>query len=233
VLPADATWCTLENASGTGNGTLKITVGPSSAPIIRGATVTITASGLADTVLVAQAAITEPATLCEECLWSGSTWVNGYVTTTDFTPTTEGEWSGYDNDYYPGATSDKDGRANTAAITDAKAGSAIKHCQDLGAGWYLPAYEELFNISAGSSSWGHLGNGVIPLNNRFGANLLTNDQDYLTSTEVWGETGRYNDPVTNNLSEADQKARVVKMKFSGEAFNGFKEILSVRCVWRP
>jgi hypothetical protein len=93
------------------------------------------------------------------------------------------------NDYGPGFCSgasgpgsDKNGRVNTAAYPPLGT-SAIQICKDLGDGWYLPAYEELQNMSNGQD--------VRPLNGRYGANLLaTPNGGYWSSTEAKGNGGR-------------------------------------------
>jgi hypothetical protein len=226
VNSAATTWCTVDPASGNGDGYVSIIVTPNTNPTggERTATVTFTSGDITTTVAVTQEVI--QATACTQCLWNGSAWVDGYVTNDDFTPTAG--WSGNGNAYYS-ATSDKDGRANTAKITDAKDGSAIKHCTDLGAGWYLPAYEELFNIGVGAPQWGGLMGS--PLNGLAGANLLTiGDDFYLTSTEFQGQTGRYNGPVAV-AGQDDQM--VIKVSKNGETLNAYKENQPTRCVWRP
>jgi hypothetical protein len=89
-------------------------------------------------------------TLCTQCCYDGSAWVDCYVTTNNVSSSTQ--WSGYST-YYSGAVSDKNGRANFTAITAStsnyKAASAVGLCKALGTGWYLPAYEELRNMADG------------------------------------------------------------------------------------
>jgi hypothetical protein len=230
TVSSGATWCTVTPASGNGDGYISIAVTPNTNPTggERAATVTLASGDVTATVTVTQEIL--QTTPCTKCLWNGSAWVDGYVTNDDFIPTDADNfgWSGNGAAYYS-ATSDKDGRANTAKITDAKDGSAVKHCTDLGTGWYLPAYEELFNIGAGTPAWGGLMGS--PLNGLAGANLLTSPDDfYLTSTEFQGQTGRYNGPVAVP-GEDDQM--VIKVSKNGETLNAYKQNQPTRCVWRP
>jgi hypothetical protein len=166
---------------------------------------------------------------CTQCCWDGAAWVNCYVTTHAYpfnnaSVNTTVTWMGGGTDYYPGASSDVNGRANTAAITGSTGTSAVQLCKDLGAGWYLPAYEELQNMSAGA----HLS--YLPYNGRPGANLLATPEDYYwSSTEWYNNGGRYTDNTEAN------KARVPIVHSVGHVSNQAKNGSNyyVRCAWRP
>jgi hypothetical protein len=137
-------------------------------------------------------------TYCELCCWNGpasyagtNTWVSCTVTAQPYpfhnsaTPTITGvTWlDGTYTHHYPGAAatySDVDGRRNTDVILlDASASvSAAQVCRDLGADWYLPAFEELINMSAGTFVGSTVTAGVsstysyLPMNSLSGAKLL-------------------------------------------------------------
>jgi hypothetical protein len=151
------------------------------------ATVPLTSGTIARTVAVTQEA--PPTTLCKQCCWDGAaaTWVDCYVTTHAYpfdnnTTNTKVVWSGNGATYYDGARSDRNGSANTAAISSTGL-SAVQLCKDLGTGWYLPAYEELVNMSDGSTN--------APLNGLSGAGLLTvPNASYWVSTELNNNGGR-------------------------------------------
>jgi hypothetical protein len=221
-----ATWCTLTDASATGNGTVTVNVAKNPTLDARAATVTLTPISGAPTRTVAVTQGAVPAKLCAQCCWDGTaaTWVNCYVTTNAYpfdnntTNTTVG-WSGNGDKYYEGARSDRNGRANTAAISSAGM-SAVQLCKDLGSGWYLPAYEELVNMSDGSAK--------SPLNNSTGANLLDElDDNYQSSTELVKNGGRYNDTYNFNKNIA------VAVRPDGFPTWGIKAHISyVRCAWR-
>jgi hypothetical protein len=131
-------------------------------------------------------------TLCTKCCYSGSAWVDCHVTThvypfnTAFTNTSV-TWAGGSTYYYTGAKSDRNGRANTAAITGSTPGSAVQICKDLGTGWYLPAYEELYNMC--NTSWR---DALAPLNGLEGADLLDKPGIgfYWASSEWYENRGR-------------------------------------------
>jgi hypothetical protein len=130
-------------------------------------------------------------------------------------------WSGNGNTHYEGARSDRNGRANTGAIASTGT-SAVQVCKDLGTGWYLPAYEELVNMSAGE--------GVIirPLNGLAGANLLTAPNlGHWSSTEYYNNGGRETSSTTS-----DQKSACVgyTQGFADHLTKSYQ--LPVRCVWR-
>jgi hypothetical protein len=161
--------------------------------------------------------------------------VNCYVTTYAYpfdNSTTYVTWMGGSTYYHLDARSDKDGRANTTAITDAT-GGAVKICKDLGTGWYLPAYEELVNMSAGegesSSTFSSLT--YTPLNGLAGAKLLT------TSTGIhWSSTEHYNHEGRYDImpSEDAGKPNAVRVNPKGTLSNYRKANTAyVRCVWRP
>jgi hypothetical protein len=242
VAPANA-WCSVSPASGNGNGAVTITVTPYTDPVgdNRSANVTFTdGAALTKTVAVTQERSSTPAaTLCELCLWDGATWVDGYVTTNDYPFDEAGNFTGVSwnglNEwgawiYYEGAVSDRDGRANTAAIESAGE-SAIQICKNLGEGWYLPAYEELYNISAGNAAWAAGLASQPPSNGRSGKNLLTTagEEFYWSSTEFKDHTGRY---AITSLS--DPEARAIYVNHAGDMVGDWKTgNCPIRCVWRP
>jgi hypothetical protein len=92
---------------------------------------------------------------CPSCCWNGSGWVDCKITTSVYpfnsnTINTRVQWIGNDQEtHFSGARSDRNGRANTNAITASSTYSAMQICKNLGSGWYLPAYEELLNMSQG------------------------------------------------------------------------------------
>jgi hypothetical protein len=127
-----------------------------------------------------------------------------------------------------GAVSDKNGRANTAAViaTYGTTGIlAVQFCYNIGPGWYLPAYEELINMSAAGTDgyW-------PPLNGLAGAKLLpyaAADDFIWSSTDTYGSVGR----VT--YTEANAKDIVYAVRYDGmlDARPRTKN-QSVRCAWR-
>jgi hypothetical protein len=169
-----------------------------------------------------------PTTLCAQCCYNGSSWVDCYVTTNAYpfdntaTNTAVG-WSGNGDTYYSGASgsgSDKNGRANTAAIPSIGT-SAVQICKNLGTGWYLPAYEELVNMSAGS---------YLLLNGRSGANLLATPNNY-----YWSSTECYNNGGRNSNNNTAGKPYAVVVRYDGylTCTYGTKSGYNyVRCAWR-
>jgi hypothetical protein len=156
-----------------------------------------------------------PATLCTQCCYNGSAWVDCYVTTNAVS--SSAQWSGNGTTYYSGASSDKDGRANTAAITGSTGTSAVQLCKNLGTGWYLPAYEELYAMSSGEAN--------TASNNRAGAGILK-DNWHWSSTEYTNNGGR--------VSGSDQLHAVqvwpnVPLIIRNYYKNNY---FSVRCAWR-
>jgi hypothetical protein len=247
VDAAAATWCSVTPASGTGNGIVEVTTltNPSGTNESRAATITFTAGSLAKTTAVKQAAVTT--TLCTKCAWNGSEWVDAYVTTYNYPfegiDTNEalpwdgiaewGTWTFNEN-----ATSDKDGRGNTAAITfSATTPNAVRACKNLGQGWYLPAYEEMLNLASPldeSAIWnGGTLNGLSP------AGLLKFVQNpnmddgvdfwYHSSTENKGAQGRYTPDA--GLGESCR----VYLNYKGQYLApGYKtDAMLLRCLWRP
>jgi hypothetical protein len=156
--------------------------------------------------------------------------VDCYVTTNAYpfnnnSTNTTVVWSGNSTTYYSGASgsgSDKNGRANTAAISS-KGTSAVQICKDLGAGWYLPAYEELVNM--GIKTHPSLANG------RSGAGILTlGDGQHWSSTEVYNNGGRYGYDYTSFQPYA------IVVYNDGDLFYNIKSASNatyVRCAWRP
>jgi hypothetical protein len=172
-----------------------------------------------------------PTTLCPQCAWDGAAWVDCCVTSHiypfDGTPYIVQRWSALnDATFYSGASgpgSDKNGRANTAAISSTYYYSAVQICKNLGTGWYLPAYEELVNMGRGI--------GISPLNNRPAFNMLGPNDDCWSSTETYGNGGRfsidseeYKEQAVTVWVSSDMRSRT---KTSGGIYN------VVRCVWRP
>jgi hypothetical protein len=109
---------------------------------------------------------------------------------------------------YEGATSDKDERANIAAIASAE-GSIVQRSKDLGAGCYLPAYEDYYNMSTGDATWGNIAGS--PLNGLAGANLLVitaEDLFHYSFTELYDNGGRY----SSSSSDDNNKLVIVVSK---------------------
>jgi hypothetical protein len=162
-------------------------------------------------------------TLCTACCHNGSAWVNCYVTTNAYpfdnnSTNTSVVWSGNGTNYYSGARSDRNGRANTAVISSTGT-SAVQICKDLGEGWYLPAYEELLNMSTGALN--------SPLNGKSGANLLASGGHHWSSTELYNNGGRYDFSDTYYQSYANM------IRYDGELNGGLKTFpRNVRCAWR-
>jgi hypothetical protein len=230
VNPEAAGWCTLSTGTGFGSGQVTASITGNGNPAeARTATITFTLGDLVKEVVLTQAKNPTLATLCTKCMWDGSAWVDGYVTTYPY-PFDGGEAvkvKGNADHTVFGATSDVDGRANTALITSTA--SAAQTCRNLGTGWYLPAYEEMYNISGGNSTWA----GVTgpPLNGLSGANLLTGVTDVvLTSTEFLNSLGRYyRDP--ENLAPNELAITCNK---GGDLMYGFKtNNIQLVCVWQP
>jgi hypothetical protein len=164
-----------------------------------------------------------PTTLCTQCCYNGSNWTNCYVTATaypfdDNTTNTSVNWSGNEKTYYNGALSDKNGRANTAAISS-QVGSAVQVCKDLGANWYLPAYEELYAMSSGNAN--------AASNNRAGAGILTNAY-YWSSTELYNNAGRY------SYSDMSVYYDFAVLVYPIGTLEGYGKLgnFHVRCAWR-
>jgi hypothetical protein len=166
-------------------------------------------------------------TPCTQCCYNGSAWVDCYVTTNAYpfnntSTNTSVVWSGNNYTFYSGASgsgSDKNGRVNTAAISSSTTTvNAVQICKNLGTGWYLPAYEELVNMSTGT--------GETPLNNRTGAGILTVD-DIWSSTEFYANGGRTSFWETNGkpyvLGKKKDGANALLYKGGG---------FYVHCAWR-
>jgi hypothetical protein len=168
-----------------------------------------------------------PTTVCAKCCWDGTTWVDCHVSThvypfdSDFT-NTKIDWASLDA-YNQKARSDRDGRANTNAIIAATSPGthAVYVCQSLGEGWYLPAYEELVNMSDGRLN--------TPLNGFSGARLLNFPANsyYWSSTETYENGGRY------SKSDVSLQHAAVMVYNSAELSHNHKHYKNyVRCVWR-
>jgi hypothetical protein len=258
---SDATaWCSVSPAFGDGDDYMKIFVKPNTNPLSanRSATVTFTSGDLTATVAVTQEVI--QTTVCTQCLWDGETeaWVDGRVTTKNYpfddaTVETDVHWAGVDswqNWTQQNANSDRDGRANTAKI-NALPGSAVQICKDLGEGWYLPAYEEMYNLSTASPTWGGL-MGKSPLNERAAAGLIVapvverRDGDnviqpasilYWSSTEFGEQEGER--LVYSNKEEAEtlgnEHSCAVTCTCIGNSPYTYKTNgnILLQCAWRP
>jgi hypothetical protein len=250
AVNAAATWCTVSPASGNGDGYITITVTPNANPLseARSATITLTSEDLTATVAVTQEVI--QTTVCTQCLWDGEAWVDGRVTATNFpfdttTAETDVPWSGVDDWgawINHGATSDKDGRANTAKITSV-AGSAAQICKDLGEGWYLPAYEELYNLSTASPIWGGLV-GQSPLNGLTAAGLIVAPTTYAepegilywSSTEFGEQEGRLDfGGSQESITLGAEHSCAVSCSYIGNSPYSYKTNANMllQCVWRP
>jgi hypothetical protein len=152
-------------------------------------------------------------TLCTQCCYNGSEWVDCQVTTNAVS--SSAPWSGNGNNYYDGARSDKNGRANMAAISSQGA-SAVQLCKDLGAGWYLPAYEELYAMSSGAAN--------AASNNRAGVGILKNNYHW-SSTEFYNNGGR--------KSGSYQDTAVLVLNTGALGTTRKTDNYYVRCAWRP
>jgi hypothetical protein len=219
-------WCTVSPASGTNNGTVTVNVAENNTVHARASGVTL----YYDDDRKLEVPITQPplpTRPCIQCCWDNATgWVDCHVTTYAYpfdnnTTNTKVVWSGYDETYYEGARSDRNGRANTAAISS-RGISAVQLCKDLGPGWYLPAYEELVNMS-----WG-IGFIGPPLNDQLGVNLLNPPEGYYwSSTEYYLNCCRY-----YNL-DPEYKSTAVIVGDVGDVFFELKYNRQyVRCAWR-
>jgi hypothetical protein len=168
-----------------------------------------------------------PTTVCHNCCWDGDTWVDCHVTTnafpfnTDLTNTTI-QWSSTTT-YNQGARSDMDGRANSNAVpAPTYPGTyAVQLCKDLGEGWYLPAYEELINMSTGRL--------YSPLNGMSGTGLLNSPPNsyYWSSTEAYMNHGRYSRTEAQNQYTIVIVYSDANMSHINKANKEY-----VRCVWR-
>jgi hypothetical protein len=182
------------------------------------ATGTITVENIADF----------PVTLCTACCWSGSTWVDCYVTTNVYpfdnnTTNTAVVWSGNGNTFYAGASGSeakKNGRANTAAIVS-QGTSAVQICKNLGNGWYLPAAMELYAMGCNNPS--------TSSNNLTGACLSQTGENWSsTESRYYWPSGSYCDErwdttaVTFDFAAADNGCR-----YKTDSNNFY-----VRCVWQ-
>jgi hypothetical protein len=170
-----------------------------------------------------------PVTLCTQCCWSGSAWTNCYVTSNsypfdDAVTNTRVLWhnGGY-NVYY---RSPENGRLNTINIPSLP-GHAVQICKDLGEGWYLPAYEELINMSDFTK-----GSYLAPANGRDGAGILVDD-----TYSIWSSTQHYNNGgrLTSN-ADSNMYYVVVIPAVSSKSW-GYASMqtgeLHVHCAWMP
>jgi hypothetical protein len=167
--------------------------------------------------------------LCTQCCYDGdnAAWVDCYVTVNAYpfnstSTDTQVLWSGTHDTYYEGARSPYDGRANTDNISSPT--GAVGICKALGTDWYLPAYEELVNMSSRSSSESN-----APPNGRNGAGLLVTSGNYWSSTEMYNNGGRY------SSNDETYKEFAVLVNNTGVWSGTFKYTAAgyVHCAWRP
>jgi hypothetical protein len=94
----------------------------------------------------------------------------------------------------------------------------VQICKNLGTGWYLPAYEELYAMSAGAAN--------AASNNRAGANLLaTPDVYYWSSTELYNNGGR--------IGSSTYQYFAVLVSPNGNMTGDYKTSnFYLRCAWR-
>jgi hypothetical protein len=177
-------------------------------------------------------------TLCQQCCWDGdvvnpsaSTWVDCHVTTYVYPFSglayTGVRWNGSTYSDHP--TSDKDGRKNTAVLLSTGPENAARKCQNLGTGWYLPAYEELVNMGVGDDS------GYPPLNNLSGANLLKLPNG-VSNGCFWSSTGYYNNEGRFHYKTTDDTYLFYGIYFDYFGYpsyrtGGAEEYFT--CAWRP
>jgi hypothetical protein len=175
--------------------------------------------------------VSPPVTLCSKCCYTSSSTVSPadcYVTTNayPFTSTaTTRSWIGGGLDYVSTANSPFDGRANTNELKNFRSTSgAVGICLSLGDGWYLPAYEELENMSAGSHASYYPYSGCHATGNC--PNLLATPADYYwSSTEYTSNKGRYS---------GSAQTSAVRVGTAGRLTTGGKTSTNyVRCAWRP
>jgi hypothetical protein len=163
-------------------------------------------------------------TKCVQCCYADEwkAWVDCYVTTA---ATSSVLWSGRDYQYYTTAVSDKDGKANTVAVMSGlgsepipTAASAFGLCAKLNnsSGWFLPAYEELYNMSTHSAA-------TTDGNKLAGAGILKGDWHW-ASTEFVGNSGRYSG---SNKTLATLVGTNGTLNNVGKTYAGY-----VRCAWR-
>jgi hypothetical protein len=171
-----------------------------------------------------------PTTLCTQCCYHGAAWVDCYVTTNAYpfdndNTNTTAVWSGNSTTFYAGASgsgSDKNGRVNTANISSSTVTvNAVQICKNLGTGWYLPAYEELYAMSNGAAN--------ANSNNLAGKNLLASPiGNYWSSTEYYGNGGR------NSTSDTNYQYRAASAYSTGTlSYTSKVNTFYVRCAWRP
>jgi hypothetical protein len=164
-------------------------------------------------------------TLCTQCCYDGSAWVDCYVSGA---VSTSAQWIGNSNQtYFQGASgngSDKDGRKNFNAITaiasNYTANSAVGLCKAVGGGWYLPAYEELYAMSSGSANSAYS-------NGRDGAKILT-------SGYHWSSAEYYSATTRGRISSSDTGYQAYAVVYyTGGLLNNYKTgNFYVRCAWR-
>jgi hypothetical protein len=160
-------------------------------------------------------------TLCVQCCYNGSAWVDCYVSSV--ADPGMSMWNATLH-YYEGASgsgSDKNGKLNTMNVMST-AGyepptySPFIKCSSFGPGWFVPAYEELYAMSAGAAN--------IASNNRDGQSLLVGIT--WSSTENTGNLGRFDQP--------GWEASAVIVHTSGLLARGRKSMeYRVVCAWRP
>ena len=196
-------WITVSPAAGeTGETSVSVIVKNNPGVTNRAATITFSGGDLTGTTAVTQYAV--PNTFCEKCAWDATAgeWVDAYVTTYAYPFETREPYVGLnlfdysltaDGGFVPvdSAASDKDGRANTDSLVAANSQVALE-CRKLGPNWYLPAFEELINISSGSMN--------APLNGKPGLNLLEDIQgvvDFYQSSTLGVTPGSTNRKIVD------------------------------------
>jgi hypothetical protein len=161
---------------------------------------------------------------CLDCCYNGAYWVDCWVTREAYpfgqAEATPVAWSASTAQLHPGACTDKNGRAATNSIITTSP-SPLHICKDLGEGWYLPAYEELYAMSAGVA---HENSNNKPGRNilKQMAHLLPEDTKYWTTSQCDCNKGRYT-PGWYVQVMVD-----VEGGFTGADPTGY-----VHCAWRP
>jgi hypothetical protein len=168
---------------------------------------------------------TIPVIHCTQCCYNGASWVDCDVTAYIISSGAYADgrecWAGYGyNTFNSGATSAKDGRANTNAIASYATASAVGVCKALGTGWYLPAYYELYAMSSGAAN--------PKSNNRAGAGILTSNASF----HNWSST-ECNGAGLSGIECNTYHAVIVTA--GGAIRRGQKSAdrQQTRCAWRP
>ncbi len=115
------------------------------------------------------------------------------------------------------ANSPRDGRANTAAISDAS--GQVYTCKSYGTGWYLPAYAEALRIMTDMIE----ADGQT-INNKYSYSSASNNYRYWTSTFGYNNSVYYHTPVGMRSYTSTHYVLYYTSYTSG---------FYARCVWRP